>query len=85
MYYPDETRYDQVDGTGPVVPFSRTARETGLTPLSRSLEHQVGRGQSCLTGIPGPERGKHSDGVSTLVPSFMTEWETGLDTWSRLF
>ena len=25
------------------------------------------------------------DGVSTLVPSFMTERDMGLDTWSRLF
>ena len=26
MYFPDWTRYDQADGTGPVVPFTRTPR-----------------------------------------------------------
>ena len=32
MYYPDGTRYDQVDGTGPNVLFNRPPRETGLAP-----------------------------------------------------
>ena len=85
MFYPDRTRYDQVDEIGPIVPFTRTTRETGLTPLSSSPEKQVGWGQSRLTGIPGPGRGYYPDGVSTPVPSFMTERETGLDTWSRFF
>ena len=31
MYYIDRTRYDQVDGTGPVVPFVKEDG-TGLTP-----------------------------------------------------
>ena len=46
---------------------------TGLTPLSHSPEHQVGRGQSRLPGIPGP---------SWDIASYPT---TGSATWSVLF
>ena len=31
MYYPDGTRYDQVDGTGPVVPFTGTPKSVPST------------------------------------------------------
>ena len=35
MYYIDGTRYDHVDGTGPVVPSSLTDGVTGLDTWSR--------------------------------------------------
>ena len=64
MYYPDGTRYDQVDGISPVVPFTRTPRGTGSTPSSRSPADQVGRGQSRLPGCSG----ERDDGTRYMVP-----------------
>ena len=56
MYYIDGTRYDQVDGTGSVVPSVKEDGTRYLVPSSRSPEHQVGQGQSRLPGIPDPGR-----------------------------
>ena len=41
MYYIDRTRYDQVDGTGPVVPSVKEDGTRYLVPSSCSPEHQV--------------------------------------------
>ena len=69
MYYIDGTRYDQVDGTGPVVPFTRT--RPGYCQVSwynpgRDQEYQV-------------------DGTDPVLPGVLVNGTTGLDTWSRLF
>ena len=67
MYYPDGTRYDQVDGT---VLFSRTPREMGL---ARCPIHQNTQGDGQTGQHPGPFLYERTgDGTKYLVPSILT-------------
>ena len=78
MYYPDGTTYEKVDR--PCRPVQQNTQGGGiyLVLFTRT------RGQSCLYWYTWSRTGLTVRRDSTLVPSFMTERETGLDTWSCL-
>ena len=60
-------------------------RCTRLTPMSRSPKTPGRTGSVPSKWYTWFWTGFQVGRVSTLVPSFMTEQETGLDTWSHIF